>query len=144
MPPSPRPARGAAAALLTVLVLAFVGCGGDSETTTVTETTEPTTTSQPTTTSEPTTTDSTTTEDSGGVGPGDDTVTQPTTSGGDDNGSGGSGPDDSSGDGGSGGSGSGKPDPSKPDSAGNDLPPKPGTPQAKFEQYCNQHPGACG
>ena len=36
------------------------------------------------------------------------------------------------------------PKPSKPDSPTNDLPPKPGSPQERFEQYCEQNPGACG
>ena len=35
-------------------------------------------------------------------------------------------------------------DPSKPDSPENDIPPEPGTPEAKFEQYCRENPGACG
>lgn len=35
-------------------------------------------------------------------------------------------------------------DPSKPDSPQNDVPPKPGTPEAAFEQYCRENPGACG
>jgi hypothetical protein len=35
-------------------------------------------------------------------------------------------------------------DPSKPDSPENDVPPEPGTPEAKFEQYCRENPGACG
>ena len=44
----------------------------------------------------------------------------------------------------SGGSGGTKVNPSKPDSPTNDVPPEPGTPESKFEQYCNQNPGACG
>jgi hypothetical protein len=35
-------------------------------------------------------------------------------------------------------------DRSKPDSPKNDVPPEPGTPESKFEQYCQQNPGACG
>lgn len=46
--------------------------------------------------------------------------------------------------GGSGGSGGTNFNPSKPDSPTNDVPPAPGTPESKFEQYCNQNPGACG
>jgi hypothetical protein len=34
--------------------------------------------------------------------------------------------------------------PGKPDSPKNDVPPEPGTPESKFEQYCQQNPGACG
>ena len=44
----------------------------------------------------------------------------------------------------SGGSCGTKVNPSKPDSPTNDVPPAPGTPESKFEQYCNQNPGACG
>jgi len=40
-------------------------------------------------------------------------------------------------DGGSGGSG-------VPDTPSNDVTPPANTPQGKFEQYCNQNPGACG
>jgi hypothetical protein len=46
--------------------------------------------------------------------------------------------------GGGGGGGGGNADPSKPDSPTNDIPPEPGTPQAKFEQFCEENPGACG
>jgi hypothetical protein len=38
----------------------------------------------------------------------------------------------------------GTPDPAKPDSPENDVPPEPGTPEEKFEQYCEENPGACG
>jgi hypothetical protein len=44
----------------------------------------------------------------------------------------------------SGGSGGTNFNPSKPDSPTNDVPPAPGTPESKFEQYCKQNPGACG
>jgi hypothetical protein len=30
-----------------------------------------------------------------------------------------------------------------PDSAGNDIPPPPGSPAARFERFCRQNPGAC-
>jgi hypothetical protein len=42
------------------------------------------------------------------------------------------------------GSGGTKVNPNKPDSPTNDIPPQPGTPESKFEQYCDQNPGACG
>jgi len=45
---------------------------------------------------------------------------------------------------GGGGGGGGNYDPGKPDSPTNDIPPKPGTPEAKFEQFCEENPGACG
>jgi hypothetical protein len=31
-----------------------------------------------------------------------------------------------------------------PDTPSNDVTPPADTPQGKFEQYCNQNPGACG
>jgi hypothetical protein len=34
--------------------------------------------------------------------------------------------------------------PNKPDSQKNDIPPPANTPESKFEQYCNNNPGACG
>jgi hypothetical protein len=43
-----------------------------------------------------------------------------------------------------GGGGGGNVNPNKPDSPTNDIPPEPGTPEAKFEQFCEQNPGACG
>jgi hypothetical protein len=49
-----------------------------------------------------------------------------------------------SGGGGNGGGGGGGLDRSKPDSPTNDLPPDPGSPEARFEQFCKQNPGACG
>jgi hypothetical protein len=30
-----------------------------------------------------------------------------------------------------------------PDRAGNDIPPPPGSPAARFERFCRQNPGAC-
>ena len=36
------------------------------------------------------------------------------------------------------------PDPSRPDSPQNDVPPQPGTPEDRFERFCNENPGACG
>ena len=41
------------------------------------------------------------------------------------------------------GSGTGV-DPSRPDTHENDLPPEPGSPQEAFENFCKQHPDACG
>jgi hypothetical protein len=35
-------------------------------------------------------------------------------------------------------------DPSKPDSPANDVPPAPDTPEAKFEEFCEKNPAACG
>jgi hypothetical protein len=35
-------------------------------------------------------------------------------------------------------------DTTKPDSPSNDIPPPPGSPQGKFEEFCKQNPGACG
>jgi hypothetical protein len=35
-------------------------------------------------------------------------------------------------------------DPEKPDSPANDLPPEPDTPEARFEEFCEKNPGACG
>ena len=35
-------------------------------------------------------------------------------------------------------------DPSQPDTKENDLPPEPGSPQEAFENFCKQHPDACG
>src|SRR5262245_6489919 len=35
-------------------------------------------------------------------------------------------------------------DPNQPDSQGNDKPPKPGSPEAAFEEQCKQNPAACG
>jgi len=32
----------------------------------------------------------------------------------------------------------------QPDSAENDVPPPSGSPQERFEQFCEQNPGACG
>jgi hypothetical protein len=32
----------------------------------------------------------------------------------------------------------------QPDSAENDVPPPAGSPQERFEQFCEQNPGACG
>lgn len=43
-----------------------------------------------------------------------------------------------------GGTGSGNFDPSQEDSATNDKPPKPGSPEAAFEEACKQNPEACG
>lgn len=42
------------------------------------------------------------------------------------------------------GSGGTSVNPAKPDSPSNDVPPEPGSPESKFEQYCDQNPGACG
>ena len=36
------------------------------------------------------------------------------------------------------------PDPAQPDSPQNDVPPPPGSPQERFENFCKQNPGACG
>lgn len=44
---------------------------------------------------------------------------------------------------GTGGTGSGNFDPDQEDSATNDKPPKPGSPEAAFEQACEQNPAAC-
>jgi len=35
-------------------------------------------------------------------------------------------------------------DPDKPDSPSNDVPPEPDTPEARFEEFCEKNPGACG
>ena len=35
-------------------------------------------------------------------------------------------------------------DPNQPDSQTNDKPPKPGSPEAAFEEQCKQNPAACG
>lgn len=35
-------------------------------------------------------------------------------------------------------------DPNQPDSPTNDVPPPAGSPEERFEQYCEQNPGACG
>jgi hypothetical protein len=51
-----------------------------------------------------------------------------------------------------GGPGGGAPAPSppdppasgQPDSPQNDLPPQPGTPESRFEEFCERNPGACG
>ena len=43
-----------------------------------------------------------------------------------------------------GGTGSENVDPAQPDSPTNDKQPKPGTPEAAFEQACEQNPAACG
>ena len=112
----------AAIALVTAIgLLAIAGCGSDSESTTTPQSSETTQESSTQSTVESTTTESTTTEDNGGA-------TSP--SGADDNTS-------SDGDDGSGGS-------AVPDSPSNDVTPPANTPQGKFEQYCNQNPGACG
>jgi hypothetical protein len=114
-------ATAAAVALLTMAgLLALGGCGSDGEsTTTPSSTSAPQTAAQTTTSSTTTESTTTTTEDNGGA-------TSP--SGGGDN---------TSGDGGSGGS-------TVPDTPSNDVTPPADTPQGKFEQYCNQNPGACG
>ena len=36
------------------------------------------------------------------------------------------------------------PDPSRPDSPRNDTPPPKDSPAERFEQYCEENPGACG
>jgi hypothetical protein len=128
-------ARGAAAPLVAaVLALAALGCGGDEETADTPARTPAPATAPLETAAETTqaTTEQTTTEPSGGVGPTDQTTTGSTSSGGDGGGGGG------------GGGVSPSYDPEQPDSPANDVPPAAGTPQDKFEQYCNQHPGACG
>jgi hypothetical protein len=100
-------------------LLALGGCGSDSESTTAPQSTAITRETSPQSTAESTTTESTTTtEDNGGT---------PASGGG----------DNTSSDGGSGGS-------SVPDTPSNDVTPPANTPQGKFEQYCNQNPGACG
>ena len=48
------------------------------------------------------------------------------------------------GDSGSGGVSPSQPDPAQPDSPDNDVAPEPGNPANEFEQYCSEHPGACG
>ena len=35
-------------------------------------------------------------------------------------------------------------DAEKPDSPANDIPPEPDTPEARFEEFCEKHPQACG
>ena len=113
-------ATAAAIALVTAIgLLAIAGCGSDSESTTTPQSSETTQESSTQSTVESTTTESTTTEDNGAA-------TSP--SGGGDN---------TSSDGGSGGS-------AVPDTPSNDVTPPANTPQGKFEQYCNQNPGACG
>jgi hypothetical protein len=114
-------ATAAAVALLTGAgLLSLGGCGSDSESTSAPSSTpasqKPPRSTASSTTTEPTTT---TSEDNGGA-------TSP--SGGGDN---------TSSDGGSGGS-------AVPDTPSNDVTPPANTPQGKFEQYCNQNPGACG
>jgi hypothetical protein len=32
----------------------------------------------------------------------------------------------------------------QPDSPQNDVAPQPGTPESRFEKFCNENPGACG
>ncbi|MEK6252354.1 MAG: hypothetical protein AABM43_10505 [Actinomycetota bacterium] len=114
-------ATAAAVAFVTAAgLLALAGCGGDSESTTAPQSSATPQTTKQTTTQSTTSTESTTTaEDNGGATP---------PSGGGDN---------TSSDGGSGGSG-------VPDTPSNDVTPPANTPQGKFEQYCNQNPGACG
>jgi len=114
-------ATAAAVALLTAAgSLALGGCGSDREsTTTPSSTPGPQTAPQTTASSTRTESTTTTTEDNGGA-------TSP--SGGGDN---------TSSSGGSGGS-------AVPDTPSNDVTPPADTPQGKFEQYCNQNPGACG
>jgi uncharacterized protein YceK len=113
-------ATATAVALVTAAgLLALSGCGSDIESTTAPSSAPAQQTAPQTTTSSTTTESTTTTEDNGGA-------TSP--SGGGDN---------TSSDGGSGGSG-------VPDTPSNDVTPPANTPQGKFEQYCNQNPGACG
>jgi hypothetical protein len=114
-------ATAAAVALVTAVgLLALAGCGSDSESTTAPQSSEITHETSTQSTAESTTTESTTTtEDNGGA-------TSPSSGG-----------DNTSSDGGSGGSG-------VPDTPSNDVTPPANTPQGKFEQYCNQNPGACG
>jgi hypothetical protein len=45
---------------------------------------------------------------------------------------------------GSGGGGQTAPAPPAEDSPQNDVPPRPGTPESRFERFCRQNPGACG
>jgi hypothetical protein len=126
---APRRFRQLAAglALCAILIGAFVaGCGGDDETT-ATPTPAANTTTEPTpgtTSSETTqTTTETDTNDSGGVEPTDQEPTETETDG---------------------GVAPTPADPDQPDSQDNDLPPEPGSPAEAFENYCRQHPGACG
>jgi hypothetical protein len=117
-----RPLSTAAAVALVSAagLLALAGCGSDSESTTTPQSSETTQESSTQSTVESTTTESTTTtEDNGGA-------TSPSGAG-----------DNTSSGGDSGGS-------AVPDTPSNDVTPPANTPQGKFEQYCNQNPGACG
>lgn len=125
--------RRLAGLLLVCAALAAIaaGCGGDDETPTVDQpeserpASEPGTDNQPdtTTTAPPTTTETTKPGSGGTAPPGETTTTTP--------GSGGSAPP-------------GSYDPGQPDSPENDIPPEPGTPEERFEKYCEEHPEACG
>jgi hypothetical protein len=126
--------RGLAVPLVaTAFALAALGCGSDEETTAPPVRPTPATAPGQTDTAatEATTTEQTNTGSSGGVGPTDTTTPETTET-------------DNGGGGGGGGGVSPPVDPSAPDSPTNDVPAQPGTPQGNFEQYCNEHPGACG
>jgi hypothetical protein len=123
------PGRRAAPVFFACLALvagtAVAGCGGDDEETgpTTTPTIEPATPTGPTGAAgeegeeqeEPASDDSS-------VDPEDGTVTPPPESG--DQATGGT--------------------QDQVDSPENDLPPEPGSPEAQFEQYCDENPEACG
>ena len=53
-------------------------------------------------------------------------------------------PEPAPGGGSGGGVSPGQPNPGPPDSPDNDVSPEPGSPAEQFEQYCAEHPEACG
>jgi hypothetical protein len=120
-PARPRPAIALAAVLCASAVIGFAACGGDGE-----NKAGP----QPAKTKAPTSTESTSSESSTSA-----TASTTTT---EDNG--GVQPDDDNGQGSGGSNGGSGPE----DTPSHDITPPADTPQGKFEQYCNQNPGACG
>ncbi len=138
--------RGRLVALIAASVLGAAGCGGDDEVATPAppELTVPEDKNGPelgdTTTEESTTGETTTdgsTDDPTDALPAPATQDDPTSSGD---------PAASPSSGASGGSdGSGRTaDPARPDTPENDTPPPPNSPEADFEQFCDENPGACG
>jgi hypothetical protein len=121
-PVRPGPAVALAALLCASAVIGLAACGGDDQGTTAPQPAKTTTI----TSTESTSTTSTTTEDNGGVEAGD--------------GGGGQGNGGNSASGGGTGSGGSGPE----DTPSHDVTPPANTPQGKFEQFCNQNPGACG